>query len=179
MTRTAGCSPRKLSKDSSVRWKTGEFVSDQGTSGVFGCVGWGLKWESRERKGSLRREHFLQTHYRAEIKHSCSPHSTQCHTSTHHDQNSLTLVDRAQCCLWPNKRTRIQTSSHSLEKYTWALLDEIFCYSSAAIAAVLSWTASTQPHKSGHNPSIHCREPIGPPKILTHFLPLSVHFFRL
>lgn len=42
MTRAAGCSSRKLSKVWSVRWKTGESDSAQGTSGVFGCGGCGL-----------------------------------------------------------------------------------------------------------------------------------------
>lgn len=54
MTRAAGCSSRKPSKDSSVRWKTEEPDSDQGTSGVFGCGAWGLKQEMEKRATWVR-----------------------------------------------------------------------------------------------------------------------------
>lgn len=66
MIRTDGCSARNPSKESSVRWKTGESVSDHWTSGTFGWGGWGLERQARVvgvRKKNLE--------LRSELKHVC------------------------------------------------------------------------------------------------------------
>lgn len=144
MTRTAGCSSRKPSKDSSVRWKTEEPDSDQGTSGVFGCGAWGLKQEMG--KGATGVRNILKYRHITTAVPSCGEQKSN--AAVVHTPPTVTHAQK-----WSKAASPLSTehnvasgftkrmdkhSAHSIKKDSRALSDKI-CGFPATTVAVLWW----------------------------------------